>query len=152
MNVCGDVSPPLPPWATLITCSAVCRLIVPIVRLIRPPHARVAKKDLSALSFSSSEKSSIVPPHPASLPNTSLSSLYHPGFSFYLSVFCGFYNHSNNRLIWKTLNYRTPSHLVAHTHMHAYTHMHIKELLYKGDIKIGEATFSSHLLFKETND
>lgn len=64
------------------------------------------------------------PPFPTLSPSSiSLSSLHLPP-SLILSIhpLCVFYNHCNNRLIWKTLNYQAPSHLpTLHTHTHSLT-------------------------------
>lgn len=95
------------PCATLITYSAVCRLIVAIVMLIRALHAEnvEGKKNRSETC---SNLQSPLPPTPIS------------SSSLYPSILYVFYIRCNNQLIWKTLNYRTQSHL-THTHMHTHS-------------------------------
>lgn len=109
--------------ATLITYSAVCHLIVAIVMLIRVPHTGKKKgSGKNRLSFSLVVHACgnlLLPlPHPS----MSLSPLHLAHPSFYLFVLYVFSNRCNNRLIWKTLNYRAASHPpTAHARTHAHT-------------------------------
>lgn len=100
-------------------------------------------------------------PPPPSIPLSSLH-LAHP--SFYPFVLYVFYNRCNNRLIWKTLNYRAPSHLPtlrtqthgqasAHTHTQTQIKKKKKKLFYKGAVKTGKPhVFPIRLLFEGTGD
>lgn len=107
------ISPQPLPCATLITHSAVCHLIVAIVMLITAPHAEMEEKKKKVIPFSiclSTHQESAAHASPPS-PLHSLIFPSSPCPSFYPSILYVFYNRCDNRLIWKTLNYRAPSHL-----------------------------------------
>lgn len=70
------------------------------------------------------KSAAVRPSHPPP-PSISLSSLHLTHPSFYPFVLYVFYNRCNNWLIWKTLNYRAPSHLpTLRTQTHGQSNAH----------------------------
>lgn len=132
---CFLLKPPLslhpPPCVALITYSAVCRLIVAIVMLIRAPSAGNWGENID-------QKSAAICLHPP---------LHLLIFPLSISPLCVLHSlqqsaHLENPQLQNSLSSDTQTHL----------HTLIKGLLYKGAIKTGKAMFSRRRLFEETSD